>query len=67
MLCSRAEYHQLNRSLFEAVGAGGAGQVNDTRERQLLPADPPEEAESLRALGALGDSESHRVTRRDLI
>jgi hypothetical protein len=59
LLPPRAEHNQLNRNLLEAVGANWAGQPNYSRERQLLPADPPDQAESLRALGASCDGEGH--------
>jgi hypothetical protein len=57
----RAKHKQLNRNLLEAVGANWAGQPNYSRERQLLPTDPPDKAESLRALGAGCDGEGHAL------
>ena len=59
MLRSCAENYELNHGLLEAVSTGRAGQTNYSRERQLLPTDPPDEAESLRALGTDCDGEGH--------
>jgi len=61
LLAPCVENCQLNRYLLEAVGARRTGQSDDSGDWQLLPADPPDEAEALRALGAGCNGEGHAV------
>ena len=57
----RVENDQPHFHLLEAVAAGWVGQANDSRERQLLPADPPDKGELLGAFGAACNGEGHAV------